>query len=170
MSSPPLQVLRLILILLITLYAEFTFHQKCQILLEKDYSLAFSREQKRNAENRSGRESSRLEQELKRDLIVKQDFCYDSFFCYIARPLTRFLSLHTVLPEHLPPKHSFLFTCCAWFLYSISTHLLWTSFFLHVLPQHSLIPSITQPSLPFISILALVLQTLLGPCAAYSPI
>ena len=36
--------------------------------------MAFSREQKRNAENRSGKESSRLEQELKRDLIMKRDF------------------------------------------------------------------------------------------------
>ena len=165
MPPPPLQVLRLILILLITLYAEFTFHQKCQILLEKDYNLAFSREQKRNAENRSGRESSRLEQELKRDLIVKQDFCYDSFFCYIARPLTRFLSLHTVLPEHLPPKHSFLLTCCAWFPYSVSTYLLWTSFsymhFLNVASSHLS----HCPSLPFISTSVLVLQTLLGPCA-----
>ena len=36
--------------------------------------MAFSREQKRNAENRSGRESSRLEQESKKDLIVKREF------------------------------------------------------------------------------------------------
>ena len=36
--------------------------------------MAFSREQRRNAENRSGRESSRLEQELKKDLIVKREF------------------------------------------------------------------------------------------------
>ena len=34
----------------------------------------FSREQKQNTENRSGKESSRLEQELKRDLIMKRDF------------------------------------------------------------------------------------------------
>ena len=44
------------------LYAEYSYHQKSQILLEKDYSLAF------------GRESSRLEQELKKDLIVKKEF------------------------------------------------------------------------------------------------
>ena len=37
---------------------------------------------------------------------------------------------------------------------------------LHVLPQCSLIPPIAQLSLPFISILALPLQTLLGLCAA----
>ena len=36
--------------------------------------MAFSREQKRNAENRSGRESSRLEQESKKDLIMKREF------------------------------------------------------------------------------------------------
>ena len=34
----------------------------------------FSKEQKQNTENRSGRESSRLEQESKKDLIVKRDF------------------------------------------------------------------------------------------------
>ena len=56
------------------LYAKYSYHQKSQILLEKDYSLAFSREQKRNAENRSGRESLRLEQESKKDLIVKREF------------------------------------------------------------------------------------------------
>ena len=91
-------------------------------------------------------------------------------FSYVAHPLTHFLPLHTVLPERLPPKHSFLFTRCAWFLYPILTYLLQMSFFLHALPQRNLIPSIAQPSLPFISSLALVLQTLLGPCAAYSPI
>ena len=36
--------------------------------------MAFSREQRRNAENRSGRESSRLEQESKKDLIMKREF------------------------------------------------------------------------------------------------
>ena len=91
-------------------------------------------------------------------------------FSYVTHPLTRFLPLHTVLPERLPPKHSFLFTRCAWFLYPTLTYLLQMSFFLHALPQRNLIPSIAQPSLPFISSLALVLQTLLGPCAAYSPI
>ena len=73
-SSPPPQVLRHISILAVTLYAEYSYHQKSQILLEKDYSLAFSREQRRNAENRSGRESSRLEQESKKDLIMKREF------------------------------------------------------------------------------------------------
>jgi hypothetical protein len=36
--------------------------------------LVFSKEQKRNAANRSGRESSRLERESKKDLIVKREF------------------------------------------------------------------------------------------------
>ena len=37
--------------------------------------MAFSREQRRNTENRSGRESLRLEKELKKDLIMKREFC-----------------------------------------------------------------------------------------------
>ena len=36
--------------------------------------MAFSREPKRNTENRSGRESLRLEQESKKNLIVKREF------------------------------------------------------------------------------------------------
>ena len=36
--------------------------------------MAFSREQRRNTENRSGKESLRLEQESKKDLIVKREF------------------------------------------------------------------------------------------------
>ena len=80
------------------------------------------------------------------------------------------LSLHTVTSERPPPKRSFSLTCCAWFHCSISTYPLWMSFFLHVLPQRSLTPSITQPSFPFISILALVLWTLLDLCTTYPPI
>jgi hypothetical protein len=48
--------------------------KKSLILLEKDYSLVLSREQKRNISQQSGRESSRLEHALKRDLIIKRDF------------------------------------------------------------------------------------------------
>ena len=73
-SSPPPQVLRHVSVLSITLYTKYSYHQKSRILLEKEYSLAFSREQKRNTANRSGRESSRLEQELRRDLIAKREF------------------------------------------------------------------------------------------------
>jgi hypothetical protein len=61
-------------ILSITLYAEYSYHQKSLILLERDYSLVLSREQKRNISQQSGRESSRLERESKRDLIVKREF------------------------------------------------------------------------------------------------
>jgi hypothetical protein len=61
-------------ILSITLYAEYSYHQKSLILLERDYSLVLSREQKRNVSQQSGRESSRLERELKKDLIVKREF------------------------------------------------------------------------------------------------
>jgi hypothetical protein len=56
------------------LYAEYLYHQKSRILLERDYSLVLSREQKRNTLQRSGRESSRLEHELKKDLIMKREF------------------------------------------------------------------------------------------------
>ena len=69
------------------LYAEYSYHQKSWILLEKDYSLAFSREQRRNTENRSGRESLRLEQELKKDLIVKRKF-RPAIFLFIILYLT----------------------------------------------------------------------------------
>ena len=86
--SPPPQVLRRISILLVTLYTEYFYHQKSRILLEKDYSLAFSREQRRNIDNRSGRESSRLEQELKKDLIVKREFCPTIFLFLILYLIT----------------------------------------------------------------------------------
>jgi hypothetical protein len=56
------------------LYAEYSYHQKSLILLERDYSLVLSREQKRNVSQQSGRESSRLERGSKRDLIVKREF------------------------------------------------------------------------------------------------
>jgi hypothetical protein len=73
-SSPRPQVLGRVSILSVTLYAEYSYHQKSRILLERDYSLVLSREQKRNVLQRSGRESSRLERELKKDLIVKREF------------------------------------------------------------------------------------------------
>ena len=65
------------------LYAEYFYHQKSWILLEKDYSLAFCREQRRNTKNRSGRESLRLEKELKKDLIMKREFCPAIFLLLI---------------------------------------------------------------------------------------
>jgi hypothetical protein len=56
------------------LYAEYSFRQKSLILLERDYSLVLSREQKRNTLQCSGRESTRLECESKKDSTVKRDF------------------------------------------------------------------------------------------------
>ena len=80
------------------------------------------------------------------------------------------LSLHTIPSEHLLLKCSFSFTHYTWFHCPVSTYPLRMSFFFYALPQHSLIPSITQPSFLFRSILALVLQTLLGLCATYPSI
>ena len=45
--------------------------------------MAFSREQKRNAENRSGRESLRLEQESKKDSIMKREF-HPAIFLFLT--------------------------------------------------------------------------------------
>ena len=52
-------------------------------------------------------------------------------------------------PERPPPKHGFLFTCCAWFPYPVSTCLLWTSFSYTCLPQRRLFPSIALPKPSF---------------------
>ena len=68
------------------------------------------------------------------------------FFLFLhCSPLDSLLLLHTVPLECHQPKHSFLSIHCAWFLYPVSTFLLWTSFALHALSQHSLLPSITLP-------------------------
>ena len=69
------------------------------------------------------------------------------FFLFLRRSsLDSLLLLCTIPPEHHQPKHSFLSIRCAWFLYPVSTFLLRTSFSLHVLPQRSLLPTITLPS------------------------
>jgi hypothetical protein len=60
-------------ILSTTLYAEYTYRQKSLTLFEREYSWAFSREQRNNAARRSGRGSLRSEQESKRDSIVKRE-------------------------------------------------------------------------------------------------
>jgi hypothetical protein len=60
-------------ILSTTLYVEYTYHQRSQTLFEREYSWAFSREQRNNAARRSGRRSLRSEQESKRDSIVKRE-------------------------------------------------------------------------------------------------
>jgi hypothetical protein len=81
-------------ILLITLYTEYTYHQRSQTLFERDYSWAFSREQRNNAANRSGRGSLRSEQESKRDSIVKREL-------HPAIPL--FLTLYLVVGSEALP-------------------------------------------------------------------
>ena len=75
--------------------------------------------------------------------------------------MLRFFSFHTLFvsrlssvsshcsPERPPPKHSFLFTCCAWFPCPIPTCLLWMSFSYMRLPQHRLFPSIALPKPSF---------------------
>ena len=78
-------------------------------------------------------------------------------FSYTVRLLILSLLVRTIPPEHLPPKHSFPSTCCAWFRYPVPTYLPWTSLLFPVLPQCSLTSSIAQPSLPVISVLAKVL-------------
>jgi hypothetical protein len=72
-SSPPPQVLRRVSILSTTLYVEYTYHQKSLTLFEREYSWAFSREQRNNTARRSGGESLRSEQQSKRDSIVKRE-------------------------------------------------------------------------------------------------
>jgi hypothetical protein len=51
----------------------YTYRQKSLTLSEREYSWAFSREQRNNTTNRSGRGSLRSEQESKRDSIVKRE-------------------------------------------------------------------------------------------------
>jgi hypothetical protein len=54
-------------------YTEYSYRQKSQILLERDYNLVLSREQKRNNSQNSGREFTRLECKSKKDFIVKRE-------------------------------------------------------------------------------------------------
>ena len=73
LSPPPLAQGR-VLILSITLYAEYSYHWKSRILLERDYSLVLSRAKKHSTLNGSGRASTQLEPESKKNSIVKRDF------------------------------------------------------------------------------------------------
>jgi hypothetical protein len=98
---PPLQVLGRMSILSTTLYVEYTYHQKSLTLFEREYSWAFSREQRNNAASRSGRGSLRSEQESKRDSIVKQEL-------HPAIPL--FLTWYCCWFRGAPP-HPFLRNC-----------------------------------------------------------
>jgi hypothetical protein len=95
-SSPHPQVLGRVSILSATLYAEYSYHQKSQILYERDYSLVFSKEQKRNAANRSGRESSRLEHKSKKDLIVKREF-HPTILLFLTLYLAVGLGVHLLV-------------------------------------------------------------------------
>jgi hypothetical protein len=99
-SFPRPQVLGHVSILLATLYAEYSYHQKSQILYERDYSLVFSKEQKRNAANRSGRESSRLERESKKDLIVKREF-HPTILLFLTLYLTVGLGVRLLVPLYV---------------------------------------------------------------------
>jgi hypothetical protein len=82
------------------LYAEYTYRQKSLTLFEREYSWAFSREQRNNTTRRSGRGSLRSEQESKRDSIVKREL-------HLAIPL--FLILYfAVGSEALPLALSYI--------------------------------------------------------------
>jgi hypothetical protein len=82
------------------LYAEYSCHQKSQILYERDYSLVFNKEQKRNTTNRSGRESSRLEHELKKDLIVKREF-HPTILLFLTLYLAVGLGVRLLVPLYI---------------------------------------------------------------------
>jgi hypothetical protein len=96
-SSPPPQILGCVSILSTILYVEYTYRRKSQTLFEREYSWVFSREQRNNTANRSGRGSLRSEQESKRDSIMKRELhlaiplfliLYLSFFSsYLVAPL-----------------------------------------------------------------------------------
>jgi hypothetical protein len=56
----------------------------------------FSKEQKRNTTNRSGRESSRLERESKNDLIVKREF-HPTILLFLTLYLVTGLGVHLLV-------------------------------------------------------------------------
>jgi hypothetical protein len=99
-SSPCLEVHGHVSILSVTLYAEYSFRQKSLILLERDYSLVLSREQKRNTLQRSGRESTRLERKSKKDSIVKRDFHLTTLLFLILYHAVG-LEAHLLVPFHI---------------------------------------------------------------------
>jgi hypothetical protein len=82
------------------LYVEYTYRQKSLTLFKREYSRAFSREQRNNATRRSGRGSLRSEQESKRDSIMKREL-------HLAIPLFLILYL-TVGSEALPLALSYV--------------------------------------------------------------
>jgi hypothetical protein len=131
-SSPPPQVLGRVSILSTTLYVEYTYHQRSQTLFEREYSWAFSREQRNNAASRSGKESLRSEQESKRDSIVKREL-------HPAIPL--FLTLYlTVGSEALPLTLSYIIVSLLFGLENPSGYL-------HVIARITLATSRLVPTL-----------------------
>jgi hypothetical protein len=62
--------------------------------------LVFSKEQKRNTANRSGRESSRLERESKKDLIVKREF-HPTILLILILYLAIGLGVHLLVPLYV---------------------------------------------------------------------
>jgi hypothetical protein len=99
-SSPRPQVLGRISILSATFYAKYSYRQKSQILLEKDYNLVLSREQKRNNSQNSGRESTRLERESKKDLIVKREF-HPAILLFLISYLVTGSGVHLLVPSYV---------------------------------------------------------------------
>jgi hypothetical protein len=99
-SSPRPQVLGHVSILSATFYAEYSYHQKSQILLERDYNLVLSREQKRNNSQNSGRESTRLEHESKKDLIVKREF-HPAILLSLILYLVAGSGVHLLVPSYV---------------------------------------------------------------------
>jgi hypothetical protein len=81
-------------------YAEYSYQQKSQILLERDYNLVLSREQKRNNSQNSGRESTRLERESKKDLIVKREF-HPAILLSLILYLVAGSGLHLLVPSYV---------------------------------------------------------------------
>jgi hypothetical protein len=119
-------------ILSITLYAEYTYHQRSQTLFERNYTWAFSREQRNNTANRSGRESLRSEQESKRDSIVKREL-------HPAIPL--FLILYLAIGSEVLPLALFYVTISL--LFGLENLL----GYLHVAAQITLATSCLIPTL-----------------------
>jgi hypothetical protein len=119
-------------ILSTTLYVEYTYRQKSLTLFEREYSWAFSREQRNNAARRSGRGSLRSEHESKRDSIMKREL-------HPAIPL--FLTLYlTVGSEVLPLVLSYIIVSLLFGLEKLLGYL-------HVTARITLITSRLVPTL-----------------------
>jgi hypothetical protein len=117
---------------IVMLYAEYSFRQKSLSLLERDYSLVLSREQKRNTLQRSGRESTRLERESKKDSIVKRDF-HPSTLLFLILYHTVGLEARLLIP----------FYVTVLLLFGLEEHL----GYLHVSAKTSLVTSRIVPTL-----------------------